>query len=520
MVAKFFNTSGPCSRDKHYMIGIAERFADTRADFQRLIEEERFFIFHAPRQTGKTTMVMHLAEDLTRSGRVVALYVNIESGQALRDDVAGCNAAILSAFKLHAKAILPEDMQPEPECFDVLSMNQGMSEFLSAWCAQLDKPLVLFLDEVDSLIGDSLLSVLRQLRAGYNLRPKGFPSSVCLIGLRDIRDYRIYSKQGGKYLIGGSAFNIKETSIRLGDFSLDQIERLYGQHTVATGQVFEQTALEEVFRLTRGQPWLVNALGRELCFGTTPVAGKQTVTRDHVRNAAEILIRRRDVHLDQLADKLTEPRVARVIESILIGEDRADDLISSDDRQYVMDLGLVIQGERGWEIANPIYREIVPRELTTVFEDQIAQKPAWYIKPDGRLDMEKLIAAMVDFYRNNHAMITKRKRYNEAAHHLVFLAWLHRVVNSGGQIEREYAVGSRRMDLHIRYGDEHFVIELKLYKSGALEEGKEQLVAYLRTLGLEHGYLVLFLRREADPEAIGMREEIEHQGKRISILYF
>ena len=47
-------------------------------------------------------------------------------------------------------------------------------------------PLVLLVDEIDSLVGDTLLSVLRQLRAGYEQRPEGFPQSVVLCGVREI----------------------------------------------------------------------------------------------------------------------------------------------------------------------------------------------------------------------------------------------------------------------------------------------------------------------------------------------
>ncbi|MCE2540087.1 MAG: hypothetical protein J4G16_06780 [Acidobacteria bacterium] len=51
---------------------------------------------------------------------------------------------------------------------------------------------MLLIDEIDTLVGDTLLSVLRQLRAGYDQRPWGFPHSVVLCGVRDVRDYRVH----------------------------------------------------------------------------------------------------------------------------------------------------------------------------------------------------------------------------------------------------------------------------------------------------------------------------------------
>jgi len=136
------------------------------------------------------------------------------------------------------------------------------------------------------------------------------------------------------------------------------------------------------------------------------------------------------------------------------------------------------------------------------------------------LEERALVPSSFDFYRINHEMITRRKTYTEAAHHLVFLAWLHRVVNSGGRIERDYAVGLGRMDLHIQFAGESFAIELKLAKSDALEKGLGQLSSYLERLGLDHGYLVLFQRGTvADPSQIGRREELSRGDHRISVLY-
>ena len=82
------------------------------------------------------------------------------------------------------------------------------------------------IDEIDSLVGDTLLSVLHQLRAGYAERPRRFPQSVILCGVRDVRDYRIRSSAENAIIAGGSAFNVKAESLRLGDFSQAEVESL------------------------------------------------------------------------------------------------------------------------------------------------------------------------------------------------------------------------------------------------------------------------------------------------------
>ena len=109
--------------------------------------------------------------------------------------------------------------------------GMALNLLLRRWAASSPLPLLLLIDEIDTMIGDSLISVLRQLRAGYHLRPQRFPQTVIL---RDVRDYRIFSAKDPHYTTGGSAFNIKAKSLRLGDFSETEMRALLAQHTAET----------------------------------------------------------------------------------------------------------------------------------------------------------------------------------------------------------------------------------------------------------------------------------------------
>ncbi|MBF0237709.1 MAG: ATP-binding protein [SAR324 cluster bacterium] len=517
---KFFNTAGPCQPEDHYMVNFQPKFEN----ILQLIDTKKYFILHAPRQTGKTTMMIQLAEQINREDQYVALYLNVESAQAYFDDVRAVNNSIISEFRIKSMVFLPKQYQPSAECY---RPEAEFSDFLTRWCLELPKPLVLFMDEVDSLIGHGLISVLRQLRSGYSMRPKGFPHSICLIGLRDLRDYRLYDGDGKKYVVGGSAFNIKDKSLTLSNFTLEQVKELYAQHTVAMGQSFTEEALQLIYTQTGGQPWLVNALGRELCFEAQKVPWNQMVTPEDVYNACEILILRRDVHLDQLADKLSEPRVSKIIEKILVGEQaelfestEEDRSAWNEDERYVLDLGLVKRGRTGLEISNPIYREVVPRELTWGLQEYLGQDRMWYVKPDGKLDVALMLERYIEFYKEHSEMITKRKTYTEAAHHLLFMAWLQRIVNGGGRITREYAIGLKRLDLLIEFVGERFAFELKLSGKKALVEGTQQLTEYLTRLNMNFGTLIIFSRKPPeDMETVGKREMIEQEGKQIELIW-
>ena len=236
-----------------------------------LIADERYFVLHAPRQTGKTSTLLAL-RDLLNSGSEGAfrcVYANVEVAQTAREDVGRAMRAILG--ELANRAHLLNDGFLDEHWLRILETagpDNALATALTRWSMADSRPLVLLLDEIDTLIGDSLIAVLRQLRAGYDRRPRSFPQSVVLCGVRDVRDYRIRSSAENAVIAGGSAFNVRAESLRLGDFTEVEIRALLAQHTVETGQVITPQAIETVWTGTRGQPWLVNALCRRACFGS------------------------------------------------------------------------------------------------------------------------------------------------------------------------------------------------------------------------------------------------------------
>ncbi|MEN0003276.1 MAG: AAA-like domain-containing protein [Bacteroidota bacterium] len=501
---KFFNTAGPIKTDLHYYVDSRERW-----DFEqvlRLIAQQKYFVLHAPRQTGKTTALLALVDYLNDSGAYDAIYANIEASQVARDDVARGIRAVLVEIASSMDFFLKDSFLQEswPDIFESVGPEKALTELLVSWAKKANKPTVLFLDEVDALVGDTLISLLRQIRSGYNKRPTDFPISIILCGVRDVRDYRIHSSKTKEIITGGSAFNIKAESLLLDNFTKAQIERLYQQHSAATGQAFEEGVIDLAWYYTRGQPWLVNALAYEVTFNIKAYQDRsQMITNEAFQQAKEQLILRRDTHLDQLVDKLQEERVKNVIAPLLSGDTQVD-YIKDMDLQYVVDLGLVRKGMgETVEISNAIYKEIIPRELTYTTQQIMRQQSTWYLRPNGSLDMDKLLTAFQAFFRQHSEHWIERFDYKEAGPQLLLQAFLQRIVNGGGRIEREYGFGRGRTDLFVEYfyGDHQrqaVVLELKILR-GTLEttikEGVTQTKAYMDKCGTRHGHLLIFDRK-------------------------
>ncbi|MBM4318979.1 MAG: ATP-binding protein, partial [Deltaproteobacteria bacterium] len=212
-MARFFNTTGPCNPVRHYMLPPEDRLPLVRP----LIEQQLYFTVHAARQTGKTTSFLAFARSLTAEGRHAALHASCETGQAAGDDVDAAVSAVIDSIESAVRDQLPEPLYPQVADAASVRPESRLAYYLEMWCRSCPRPVVLFLDEIDSLLDTSLVSVLRQLRRGFPSRPTAFPQSVALIGLRDVRDYKMRNlvRPESSTLGTASPFNVKARSLTL-----------------------------------------------------------------------------------------------------------------------------------------------------------------------------------------------------------------------------------------------------------------------------------------------------------------
>jgi hypothetical protein len=517
-MARFFNTTGPCDPARHYALPPTTRLPDLAPFVQR----EQYFVLHAPRQTGKTTAMRALAKALRAQG-IAGCWATLERCQGI-EDLERAEPLWIQALHQWSRDLPAGWRAPDPAPFAAEAVGGRLGAYLRAWAGALEVPLVLLLDEADVVTGPAVVSLLRQLRDGFMDRGVGkFPTCVALIGMRDLRDYVAQAKDG-RAVNPGSPFNIKAASITLRNFDAKEVGELLAQHTAETGQPFLPEATAEIARVTDGQPFLVNALA-DLCVTHLVPDRAQPITRAHVDEARERLIRARTTHLDSLAERLKEPRVATIVQAVLLGDAPHTIPYDSDDFQYVLDLGLIRRGPDGAEPANPLYREVLARQLSTNVQATVP-RPDWPWAPKGRLDFPALLEAFRRWWRENADVVAGQiPEYPEAVPHLALCAFLQRVVNGGGVVHREFAAGRGAMDVLVTYGSDRFALELKRVRTRdaletVVERGVVQLGAYLDTVGLDHGWLVVFDVRpdRSWEERLWTREETTRDGKRVVLL--
>jgi len=466
------------------------------AQLHRYIRDKLYWVLHAPRQTGKTTFLQNWAREINSGNEAVACYVSIERCQILPEPER-CMPELCKAIQEFAgfsNLPVPELKTNRP--------NSMLSEILINFSSLMaPKPLVMLFDETDALEGGAMISFLRQLRGGFMERGVGkFPVSIALVGIRDLKDY-ITAAKDGVPPNPLSPFNIKEDSVLLENFSRDEVNKLFAQRTEEAGQQITEEALEYVWEQSHGQPWIVNSLFKRATMRILPENDYSTVTLAHIREAREQIILARETHLDSLAVRIQDPAIRKVMESLITGTPDPN-LTASEGFRICMDLGLVMK-ERGTPtVANPIYKEVLARQLTYSIQDAIPE-PEWqWEKSDGSLDMDALLKQFQKFWRKNSEVWEQKSDYTEAFPHLLLMAFLQRVLNGGGRIEREYAAGLGRMDLAVEYNKKLFIIEIKLVRTyntleEVREEGVSQIIKYRNSIDSDvPAYLVIFDRRD------------------------
>ena len=505
---KIFNTAGPVNMPFHYKIDPLHRW--DLNDILLHIKLERYFILHAPRQTGKTSSLLALQEYLNNSGEYFAIYATFELGQACVHNVKDGVKAIISQIKSRAEDKVSEIKNLN--IFDIVETagaENALKSFLSKICDISKKPVVLLADEVNTLIGDTLISVLRQLKDIYEDNDTNLPVSMILCCVKDLKDEMIKTSKH-EIINSGSILNIDTESLTMRNFSKDEINHLLQQHTECIEQRFNDKCLDVVFNYTDGQPWLVNALLEE---ATSDIKENRnpsvTITPEILETAKQNLVISKEIHLDQIVNKLDRDWMKRIILPMILGE-KAEQQES--DIKKCIELNLVKYINNCYQIANPIYKDIIIDELTNLGFDNFLHKfRINSLNHDGSLNVKQILNILKEFWNEESDIpICYVRGYQDATPQLFVQAFLRRVANGNGFVNREYGLGKGRTDIMLKWQYDKegqtiyqkIVMELKVINQKQSydklkQQAIEQTAKYAKTCGTKEAHILIFDRHKS-----------------------
>ena len=518
---RIFNIAGPCNPEDNYMLPAMQRLPEVT----RLIKDKAYFVVHAQRQCGKTTAFRTLVDEINSKGEMGAMYCSLEVMQEFPEPES-CIPKIVNTIAQRA-CDYPQVFGPLRAAelkseIDIADIDTAVLLLLRRLSQLASKPVALFFDEADCLSGAALVTFLRQLRKGKIEFTAGrdFPQSIALIGMRNIRDYKAKIRPDSETLGSASPFNVITKALTLRTFTQGEVKELYSQHTAETGQIFEPGVAEQAFAYSCGQPYLVNALAKWCVDEIHDRRYNEPITLDNMHEAKEKIIRERGIHLDSLMERMKEPRVRPIVEAVMTGKAEQIDTLEGD-VSYVLDLGILVEERGVLKPANPMYAEIIGRYLSwgsqRDFMRVMPENP--WVKDDA-LDMPGLLAAFQQFWRENAGSLVPCFGYRESFPHILLQAFLQRVINGGGEIIREMALGRGALDLGIVFHGNKYAVEIKLAANYAKNRVKshEQLKRYLDTLGVNEGWLVVFDTLEnTDWDAKISHSDIPIDGKTIHL---
>jgi hypothetical protein len=492
---KYFNDTGPCNETKHYTVEVSTRLRGV----ERMVDKAHYFVVHAVRQCGKTTYLHDLRDRFNAEGRHYVLYCSLASLRNMddsRDGIPEIVRKIKEAFNLSTLPFKTEFAKNSRYEMSVNLLNRELTLF----CGIIDKPLVILFDDVDCLSDDTLITFLRQLRDGFNSRyVVSFVHSIALVGTRNIRDFKSRIRPYRESVGNSSPFNIITRTFTMQNFTVEEIAAMFRSHTVETGRKIERAAVERIYSLTLGHPWSVNAIARATAEKTATLERSKPITVEHVDEALQTTVMRRDTYAYALLERLKEERVRKIVEPMIVGGTVPADKLS-DDYRYAVDFGLIRNDEGVTAPSNPVCGELIARALSSGYRDDIAVmrgecRLPRYVR-DGRIDVDFMMRDFQQFRRETGATWKERFHYREAAPYLMLTAFLHHVTDGSGRIRSKMATGTGRIDMYLVHEGQKYPLEIKIrHNAATIAEGLEQTACLIDACGCNEGWLAVFDRR-------------------------
>ena len=521
-MAKFFNTAAVCIPGKHYMVNLDKRMEEIRS----LVDGENYFKINRARQYGKTTTLIALEKYLQKDYHVVSMDFQTFGNEEFADE----NTFALSFASTFMRLLFQTEITITNElkvtadriqnCIDeskAVYRLKRLFEDLTGICKLSDKPIVLMIDEVDSVSDNQVfLDFLAQLRACY-IRRTMQPAfhSVILAGVYDIRNMNQKLRPQEEHKVN-SPWNIAADFKVEMSFSKKEIAGMLSDYEedVHTGMDVEGIA-QMLSDYTSGYPFLVSRLCKLMdeevsaqdAFGTKSAAW----TKAGFHEAVRLILSEKNTLFESFTGKLMRyPALDSMLRALLFtGKTIAYDSDNPDMDMATM-FGFIRNQNGTVEIANRIFemrlynRYLAESQMQKldIYKASLQDKNQFIV--DGHLNMRRILEKFVEHFHELYG--DREDRFKEEEGRSYFLLYLRPIINGTGNYYIESRTRSLgRTDVIVDYHGEQFVIEMKIWHGREYNNrGEKQLVRYLDDYQQKKGYMLSFNFNKK--KEIGMKE--------------
>ena len=502
---KRFGTQGRVYPEKHYVVSRTEEITD----FINRIQDGRYIVLFAPRQTGKTTFFRFTLDTLTAVSAIYfpiqlnfEAYKNLSAPDFYEAFYKRVRREIEQVFR--KRACVPAEALTHFLNNTKFTNHISMMEFFEQFADLLEREysggkVVLFIDEFDGIPQAVLSDFLHSLRDIYLSDEKRCPHSVGIVGVKSIAQLN--------YDRSISPFNIQD-EFHLPNFTRQQVQELLTPYTDEVGQAFAPEVIEALHRQTAGQPFLVNRFAQILT-EELDIPKTETITMTHFVKAHTVLLEEENVNLTHLLTNIRrDPRFKNLLMRIASYERGVQFTLRNEIISELTTYGIIAKGADGMcEIINPIYQHCIVQAfqpLVNGLEGEYFPEAAGtdftdYLTPAGHLDMEPLLDNFKDFIaRAGFRILQVPDTPQEFVGQNLLFTYLDQFVQLvSGAIYLEVPTGRGKMDFLLIHNQRKYIVETKIWGGESrYQAGKKQLAAYLTLEKAAEGYYVVFDHRE------------------------
>lgn len=470
---------------------------------QALVDDGLYFNIVAPRQSGKSTY-FQLLFDVLEEQNYIPIWVSFESLKRVNRE------KFYRTFGRQLKQeLLLFDIDSQLPLTDHIDLQEYFEDLPTEQSENGQKKIVLVIDEFEDIPNDVMGEVLHSFRKIYHRKQFYALHSVILVGVSTLPELIAAGSSS-------SPFNIAD-ALTISYFTFDETHALIHQYIEESDQLFEDNVIQAIYDNTHGQPGLTCALCEHLIEGK-PDRSQSIVMADFYNTLQHFLIERKDKNILNIVQKAREQQDFML--QVLFGNTPIPFTVDDPTISYLQAHGVIHNTHGFVDVPVPLYS----KRLITAFRPPINGETLHYytgqegfgayVTDDG-LNIQAMLHKYRDYVRRRGFRAFDTKQLKEGAWHYSLDGFINFAIQGlGSDTLIEVPSGRGRTDIFIRYQEQIYVVETKIYTDQTyFENGKYQLAEYLDSEQLEEGYYVVFSGRHEADDTLDFDEMIN--GKRI-----